>query len=478
MTRNYNHYNYLKSKDSGYSYNQIINIQPAFWGQTLGGHIFKKNDIDWIPFTERITVYYQMGNLFRFKVPLNLTINSIVFDALDSSLLPSENWLNENSRWWMIDGNINPMNPSPASNWSIQTIQTEEWKVTYGSSFFQFGYSDLLSDINSVGSLNIINWAFQNYFYDYTSFIGLANGHGNIFITNSTFDKFSNWGSIVRDTQEFPSLDYIGSSAANSQVLLTNRDSYFSIYQMQNKYPIQPSYSCTNSSWASLQISNWTFTNFNFMKTSGKTYHKVSQDSKMKYQGIILNLSNFYGNIVLSGNRFLSLTFKYENCEEVYNPSSQDSNSIFGTPSVLQVKSLIYLNSKSEFIEIFNNTFSNCNSLQGLIFIERFSDSDSTILVYNNSFLQNSAIFGSNVLKINIFTNISYTMNFTSTTKMIWAGVKIASNTFTRNVGWFNTTGAVQAFWFSNSVDYANYAENNLEYPLPMLNIPNQNLSK
>ena len=38
--------------------------------------------------------------------------------------------------------------------------------------------------------------------------IGLINGHGKVLITESTFDGFSNWGSIIRDTRELPSLDY------------------------------------------------------------------------------------------------------------------------------------------------------------------------------------------------------------------------------------------------------------------------------
>lgn len=482
MTRNYNHYNYFKSKDSGYSFNQMISIQPAFWGQKLGGHIFFLDDLDCIPVTQKITVYYQMGNSFKFTVPLNLSINSITFDALDSSLLPQEDCLKENSRWWIINGTsvtINSMNPAAATNCSIQTFQTEECKVTHGSSFFQFGYSDIISDISKAGTLNITNWVFQNFYYDFTSLIGFANGHGDVVINNTTFDRFSNWGSIIRDTQELPVLDYTGSSSTNSQVLITNRDSIFSINQIQNKYLIQPSYPWMNSTWASIRISNWIFTNFNYMKSGGWTFHKVSKNSKMKYQGVVLNLNQFYGDIALWGNQFIGLTFKYNNCEEVYNPQpTSNPDSIFGDPAVLQLKTLIYIAAKSESIEIFNNSFSHCNSLQGLIFIERYSDSSSIMLIYNNTFIQNSAIFGSNVLKISLFTNISYTMNFTSSDKMICAGVKIASNTFTRNIGWFNTTAAVQAFWFTNSVDYENYIDNSLEYPMPMLNIPSQNLSK
>ena len=89
MTKNPVHYSYAKSKSNQYSYNQNVIIQPAFWGQTLGGHTFGASDSDCITATDKITVYYKMGNDFSFTVPLSLTIKSIIFDALDSSIDPT-----------------------------------------------------------------------------------------------------------------------------------------------------------------------------------------------------------------------------------------------------------------------------------------------------------------------------------------------------------------------------------------------------
>ena len=356
MTRNFNHYNYFKSKSSGYSYNQNINIQPAFCGQTLGGHTFQASDTDWISSSSKITVYYQMGNTFRFTVPKSMTVSNIIFDALDSSLLPTENWLKENARCCTISGttlSINPSNPNPASSCTVQTIQTEECKATFGSSFFQFGYSDTLSSISGVGTLTISNWVFQNFFYDFTSFIGLTKGHGKIIITGTTFDKFSNWGSIIRDTREFPTLDYTQSSL-DSNAKITYRDSIFGINQSQNKYFIEPSTPWTSGSWSSISISSSTFSNFNYLKSGGKTYHQISSSSTMLYQGIILCLANFYGTIAMNGNIFTGVTFKYDNWEEKYNTGTTlDSSNIWGTASVSQIKTLIYINAKSSSVELY-----------------------------------------------------------------------------------------------------------------------------
>mmetsp|Transcript_42057 Transcript_42057/g.48779 ORF Transcript_42057/g.48779 Transcript_42057/m.48779 type:complete len:92 (-) Transcript_42057:67-342(-) len=90
MTRKFSHFNYNKVRSNRYSYNMNVNLQPAFCGQTLGGHAFQTADSDCISTTSKIMVYYQMGSTFMFTVPKSMTVTSIVFDALDSSLLPTE----------------------------------------------------------------------------------------------------------------------------------------------------------------------------------------------------------------------------------------------------------------------------------------------------------------------------------------------------------------------------------------------------
>ena len=90
MTRNFDHYNYDKTKSNKISYNQDITIQSAFCGQTLGGHSFADEDADCIDSSSKITVHYKMGNSFRFTVPKSMTVKSIIFDAIDSSIDPTD----------------------------------------------------------------------------------------------------------------------------------------------------------------------------------------------------------------------------------------------------------------------------------------------------------------------------------------------------------------------------------------------------
>ena len=232
-----------------------------------------------------------MGSSFSFIIPKSFTINSVIFDALDSSLLPTEKWLRENSRWWIFDTSytlaINIFNPNPPDSWDIKTIQTEQCKTAYGFSLFQFGYSNILSNTNGVGTLTITNWVFQNFFYSFNSFVGLLNGHGKVSIIGSTFIKFSNWGSIIRDTAEYPSnLDY-NKSGLNSSIATTFRDTMFTSDLIQNKLYVLPTISCRDKTWASIKVESSTFQNFNYMKLGGQTYHKVSLNSNMRFQGII-----------------------------------------------------------------------------------------------------------------------------------------------------------------------------------------------
>ena len=120
------------------------------------------------------------------------------------------------------------------------------------------------------------------------------------------------------------------------------------------------------------------------MKSEGHTYHQVSSSSNMGFQGIILNLINFYGNIAAYSNSFLNLQFKYNNWEEINNASTiLDANNIWGTPSISQQKSIMNINVKSAITEIYNNSFIQWSSLNGIIFIMRDVSFNGIVFIHN-----------------------------------------------------------------------------------------------
>ena len=64
----------------------------------------------------------------------------------------------------------------------------------------------------------------------------------------------------------------------------------------------------------------------------------------MKKQGIIVNLSNYYGTVSLKGNNFNQLRFKFENCE-IRNAGMTSTSNIYEVnpqfTSVYQGKTLV-----------------------------------------------------------------------------------------------------------------------------------------
>ena len=63
-------------------------------------------------------------------------------------------------------------------------------------------------------------------------------------------------------------------------------------------------------------------------------------------------------------------------------------------------KSIIHINVKESSIEIYGNSFTKCNSLGGSIFITRESSYNGGIIIHNNEFIQNSALYYVNVLRL------------------------------------------------------------------------------
>ena len=141
MSRNTNAFNFEMTAKDATSLQQSITIQPAFWGQTVGGHTFVSGDADCIESGSKLTVVYQMGNDFTFEIPNELNINNIIFDALDSSILSTRECLLKGAR--CCDSNdtdifIHSQNSISSTSWNYSTNQTEFCLTTQGFSLFQF----------------------------------------------------------------------------------------------------------------------------------------------------------------------------------------------------------------------------------------------------------------------------------------------------------------------------------------------------
>jgi hypothetical protein len=288
-----------------------------------------------------------MGNQFQFLIPKSLTVKSILFDALDSVVPPTENCLKNNEVWWVISETTISENPDsiiPTLSCRNHGIpQTEEWVSTFGHSFFAFVGNEEVSN-QLARTLTIESCTFQHFFYDFTSFIGLANGHGNVVIKSSTFDKFSNWGSIIRDSREYAKIDL--STVIDFQYIYSSyfKSSKYSSYILENLYRVVPENPWEDSTWASIIIDSSTFSNFNYLKIeSDASYFALGQNNEMRYRGVILNIKSFFGPIILSGNTFTRISFKYSSWEDIYRTQSDNTQFLWQENNAVQIKSLIFI---------------------------------------------------------------------------------------------------------------------------------------
>lgn len=308
-----------------------------------------------------------------------------------------------------------------------------------GGALFQFYYAEGLSTSGRAGTLTFTSCKFQHFFYDFTTLIGLTEGHGKVVITDTVFEKFSNCGSIIRDSRNFPIVsrpEHTG-TATDGQL----RQSRAPIEIIQNDYYVKPTTACSSPTCGSIVIRGCTFTEFNYLKATQTARNKVEATNVMKYQGMIMTLSGFRGSILIKENTFNSLQFKYERCSIAQSTYSEAPQSLWAGLEVYQAKTLFKIDLYGP-VEIVGNTFNSCNSATGLIFIKKLSDT-TPLLIHANIFRRNSALEIANVIRIDVRTDLAYNRGIT--TFMPCAGVQISGNTFEKNVGCSTTSGAIVA---------------------------------
>ena len=135
------------------------------------------------------------------------------------------------------------------------------------------------------------------------------------------------------------------------------------------------------------------------------------------------------------------------------NQTALDKNNIWGSPKIVQLKTIINILIKSSLIEIYNNSFIKWNSYSSIISIMRESSFNGGLLIHNNIFNQNSAYYGANVIRIYLYSSSSFYSSYTLT-YMVCANVKVSNNSFKNNVGWNGVAGVLEAYWYTDNYDY------------------------
>lgn len=191
------------------------------------------------------------------------------------------------------------------------------------------------------------------------------------------------------------------------------RASRGSVEQIRDNLYIVPSTACTDTTCASITIAGCTFEDFNFLKASIEILPLVTYVNPMKYQGLLLTLSDFYGKIIIRANTFTSLQFKFAHCNLFEEQQTVNTSSLWSNTEAYQIKTIMKIDVRAD-LEIVSNVFSECNSVSGLIFLKKYSES-AGILIHSNTFTQNSALFDTISIRLDIESTIWYGEAITTT---------------------------------------------------------------
>ena len=156
MSREMRYHTFMRSAQDTTSVKQYITIQPVFWGQTINGHSFQTGDSDCIESGNKLTVVYQLGNDFAFKVSGELAVRYLIFDALDSSIPVGQTCQYSSMRCCQIDGTSITQHPNNlhTTNCTVAMDQTEYCLTTAGDALFKF-IKEKVTDSNAKVSYQV-----------------------------------------------------------------------------------------------------------------------------------------------------------------------------------------------------------------------------------------------------------------------------------------------------------------------------------
>ena len=84
-------------------------------------------------------------------------------------------------------------------------------------------------------------------------------------------------------------------------------------------------------------------------------------------------------------------------------------------------------------MEVISNNFTGCNGVNSIVMVSKRSD-DHGVLIHDNLFDGNSALYGAQAVFVEVVTEYDYDSTETFT-YMPCAGVQISDNVFQNNVG-------------------------------------------
>eukprot|EP00347_Sterkiella_histriomuscorum_P024040 403332515 len=328
-------------------------------------------------------------------------------------------------------------------------LRSMDCQIAQGTSFIEFDLNEHMV-LSSSPTLILDNVEFRNFYYDFNSLIELNSYGGNVEITNSVFQSFSQCGSIIRNYKKILSYDSYSTSSANEVQSYQYRNNLLQnqIYNFIDSEetltfnPFNQSCSLINSDknpCFSISIKNTIFKQMYHFEQQQITPIKVNSNYGLVHHGKILNLDNFRGNVIIEDSSFLNNQQNFIDCsiaESIYNKESQSATTIFGTKDKFQMRHLISIQNHNFGIYIMNNNFDQNTVINGLvnILLQESQQGIYPTIIYKNTFTKNAAYYDTVGIQLRIQTSNLFQESISDST-LKCTGITVEENSFTYNFG-------------------------------------------
>eukprot|EP00347_Sterkiella_histriomuscorum_P009503 403340963 len=335
----------------------------------------------------QITVQYKMRDNWTFLVGRSLTINNLIFDAIDSIITPKTdqtNCLRQGPNCCSVDPDTNLLMPPEVCY--FREKPTEECvTVTSGGALFTFEQHPLMA-LTTPANLTLNNCIFRNFMYEFNSLIELNDLGGYVQISKTQFQNINTCGAIIRNKKVIYRRDDLTQNSFPNvyETRVNNYQSQLKQASISDLGSFNPYVTCSTSFTSPcFQINIWfsTFENFGSQKDSRSAPVWVNPQYKMQYYGQILDLDSFKGHISIFSSTFQTNKLKFDDCDvgrQIKNNVKTgfvDRFPSLGSKTVIQMKSLISVSNHDYRIDIVENL---ARGNQGQSIYTTIPDSETT----------------------------------------------------------------------------------------------------
>ena len=190
---------FLSNKDF-YSYNYEIKITPMYWTT------FPTDTTHWYTTgTDQVNIYSKLGPELDITIPKVLTFENILFQLIDG-FIPSQNdpdsCLTTRKKCWVWSpstSTIVQVSTSQIETCTFRIGLSESWHRASKYNMMNFAPYSAKYGLSAPPQLVLTSVTFADIFFEMNSLVDFNVG-GLVTVTGSSFLRFSNWGSVFKNS--------------------------------------------------------------------------------------------------------------------------------------------------------------------------------------------------------------------------------------------------------------------------------------